>query len=558
MKFLTTLFATRARRWTAGAAVVLAVAGALLVLHCKSVATDVLKHSVVKIFVVVKRADYNQPWLMTSQYSVSGSGLVLPGNRILTNAHVVSDQVFVQVLKAGDTTRYTAHVEYVGHDLECALLTVDDPKFFIGTVPVEFGEVPQQRDKVAAFGFPIGGDEMSITEGVVSRIEVLNYVHSQRNLLAIQTDAAINPGNSGGPVFEKGKCVGISFQSFKSGGVENTGYIVPVPVIKHFLKDIGDKRYDGVPLMGISWEKMENPSLRGKYGMAKTQSGVLVTVTVPGTSCDGVLKPGDILLELDGVKVANDGTIPFRGQERVEFSYLVTSHQVGETLRAKVLREGKIANLVMTCKPLSELVPRPQYDKLPTYFVAGGLVFTPLTFNYMLAGGSWAGVPTKFRNLYENGVVTPDCQQVVVLAQVLPHEINVGYHDIQNLIVAKVNGRKIRNMQDVVEAFQKPLGAYDVVETDPDTDDSFQVVLPAAQAQKANDELLARFKIPSDRSADLQGAAPQAEAASAPAPAAKPAVEPAKAAPPASAQAAPASKPAPAGGVTAVVTPVKK
>jgi len=399
-------------------------------------------------------------------------------------------------------------VEYVGHDLECALLTVDDPSFFDGTVPVQFGDIPQQRDKVAAFGFPVGGDEMSITEGVVSRIEVLSYVHSQRNLLAIQTDAAINPGNSGGPVFMNGKCIGISFQSFKSGGVENTGFIVPVPIIQHFLKDIEDKKYNGVPMLGVAWEKMENQSLREKYGMTSAQSGVLATMVVPGSSCEGVVQIGDVLLSVDGVKVANDGTVPFRGQERLEFSYLVSQRQVGESLKIEVLRGGKVTDLTVVSKPIQDLVPRPQYDVLPTYFVAGGLVFTQLTFNYMLsATGNWGNVPTKFRNLYENGNVTPDHDQIVVLAQVLPHEINVGYHDEQNMIVSRVNGQKIHNMKDLVAAFQKPAGKFDVIETDEDSDDGYQIVLAADGIQKANDEILARFKIPSDRSADLAGSA---------------------------------------------------
>jgi S1-C subfamily serine protease len=578
MKFPFTFEQFKTRRWVMGGVIVLLMVAGLCLVHCKSVATDVLKHSVVKIFVVVKRADYNQPWLMTSQYSVSGSGMILPGQRILTNAHVVSDQVFIQVLKAGDTKKYTAHVDYVGHDLECALLTVDDPTFFEGTVPVDFGEVPQQRDKVAAFGFPIGGDELSITEGVVSRIEVLSYVHSQRNLLAIQTDAAINPGNSGGPVFQNGKCIGISFQSFKSTGVENTGYIVPVPIIKHFLKDIADKKYDGVPMLGVAWEKMENPSLREKYGMFSAQSGVLATMVVPGSSCDGVIKVGDVLLSVDGVKVANDGTVPFRGQERLEFSYLVTERQVGEPLKLEVLRGSKVMPLTVTSKPVKDLVPRPQYDTLPTYYVVGGLVFTQLTFNSMVsASGSWGNVPTKFRNLYENGNVTPEHEQIVVLSQVLPHEINVGYHEETNMIVSRVNGQKIRNMSDVVTAFQKPLGDFDVVETDADTDDGFQIVLSADGVRKANDEILKRFQITPDRSEDLAGvaAAPSAVVVAVPAaassvtPSSTPVAKPASA-PAAKLAAAPAAKPvvkaesaakpvvktAPAGSATPVSKPV--
>jgi hypothetical protein len=220
-----------------------------------------------------------------------------------------------------------------------------------------------------------------------------------------------------------------------------------------------------------------------------------------------VIKVGDVLLSVDGVKVANDGTVPFRGQERLEFSYLVTLRQVGEPLKMEVLRGGKVTALKVTSKTVKDLVPRPQYDVLPTYYVVGGLVFTQLTFNSMVsASGSWGNVPTKFRNLYENGSISPDHEQIVVLSQVLPHEINVGYHEETNMIVSRVNGQKIRNMSDVVAAFQKPAGDFDVVETDADSDDGFQIVLSADGVKKANDEILKRFQVQTDRSMNLAGA----------------------------------------------------
>ena len=181
---------------------------------------DAVKSSVVQFFTVIKQPDYYEPWKLGYQNNSGGSGVIIAGNRILTNAHVVSNQVFVQVRKSGDAKKYTGKVEFVAHDCETAVVTVDDPEFFKGTTPARFGSLPFQRDKVAAYGFPIGGDQLSITEGVVSRLEVNGYTHSGKNLLLIQTDAAINPGNSGGPVFQDGRLIGISFQSY--GGAKTT------------------------------------------------------------------------------------------------------------------------------------------------------------------------------------------------------------------------------------------------------------------------------------------------------------------------------------------------
>lgn len=74
----------------------------------------------------------------------------------------------------------------------------------------------------------------------------------------------INSGNSGGPAFNShGECVGIAFQSLKQEDVENVGYIIPTPVINHFIHDYNrNGKYTGFPCLGIHWQRMENPHLR--------------------------------------------------------------------------------------------------------------------------------------------------------------------------------------------------------------------------------------------------------------------------------------------------------
>jgi S1-C subfamily serine protease len=466
-----------------------------------------LKKSVVEIFTVTNRPNYYQPWVLGYQFNASGSGCILPGNRILTNAHVVSDQVFIQVMKAGDTKKYTAKVEYVDHDREVAVLKVKDPDFFMDTIPVQFGDLPAQRDKVDVYGFPIGGDELSTTEGVVSRIEVQNYVHSDRKFLTIQTDAAINPGNSGGPAFKDGKMIGIAFQAFSGSEAQNTGYIVPIMIIQQSLKDMRDKVFTGAPDLGFQWQKMESPSLRKYYKMKPAQNGILVTKVAYGSPGWGMIKEQDVVTSIAGIKIANNGTVPFRSDERLNFTYVVSQYQMGQTIALEVLRQGEDKKLELQLKPFDPLVPGPQYDIRPSYYIFGGLVFLPLSANYLAL---WKGgtVPSQLGDLYENGMASESRKEIVLINEVLPHDINVGYHNLKQAVVAKVNGRPISELKDVVEAFRHPLGDFHVIELDhPSGDgDNFGnwVVLDAKEAEQATREILKSFDIPKDRSDDLE------------------------------------------------------
>ncbi|KAK9672553.1 hypothetical protein RND81_12G108000 [Saponaria officinalis] len=102
----------------------------------------------------------------------------------------------VKLKKRGSDTKYVATVLAIGNECDLALLTDNDDEFWDGVSPVEFGKLPALQDAVIVVGYPIGGDTISVTSGVVSRIEILSYVHGSTELLGLQIDAAINSGNS--------------------------------------------------------------------------------------------------------------------------------------------------------------------------------------------------------------------------------------------------------------------------------------------------------------------------------------------------------------------------
>ncbi len=458
--------------------------------------------SVVKIYCVYNPPDYYDPWQMQGQRSRHGSGCVIDGNRILTNAHVVSDQTFLQVKRAGQAKKYTARLEVVAHECDLAVLSVEDKTFFAGVIPFSFGDLPKVRDQIGVYGFPEGGDEMCITEGIVSRIEHRWYTHSNAYLLACQIDAAINSGSSGGPVLKEGRLIGVAFQA---GGGDNIGYMVPVPIIRHFLKDIEDGSYQGIPDLAIDTQEMESPALRGRYGMTEEQTGVLVSRLFPGSPSKGILRVGDVILAIDGRDVANNATVEFRKGERTCFYYHAQEKHLNDTITMKILREKKVLDVRVKLTMATNRwrsVPHQQYDVTPTYYIVGGLVFEPLTSNFLEAWGpDWTDIaPVNLVDYYFDAVSKDGREQLVVLVKVLADELNVGYHDWKHEVICSVNGRDIRGMKDLIQTIEQSKEKYIILVTD----DGGRIVLEREKTAARGPEILKRYRIRSDRSKDLK------------------------------------------------------
>jgi S1-C subfamily serine protease len=453
---------------------------------------------VVRVYCTYQDPDYESPWQNLAPRGSSGSGVIIGKGRVLTGAHVVANATFLQVQKPSDPDKAIARIAAISHDSDLALLQVDEPAFTRGIRPAELGDLPRLRDQVAVVGYPVGGDEVSITEGVVSRIEVQRYEHSQRHLLAITVDAAINEGNSGGPVFHKGKVVGIAFQSLPEA--ENIGEMVPAPVIERFLGGLARQKPPQVPGLGIGTQNLENPALRDWLGMKAAESGVLVTTVQFGTTAWGRLRKGDVLLELDGLKIADNGTVRYRGRWRCQFDVVVGDHFVGDRIVARLLRGGRRLDVTMTMQPMAHLVPRYEFDVRPSWFVFGGLVFERLTAEFLRNWGDnwWDKAPKEFLHFYHHGERTEERQEIVVLAHVLADEVNVGYEQFQNDSIVEVNGQKPRDLREFVAIVD---AAKDEVVMH--LYSKGVVLLDARAARRAREHILRRYHVPADRSADL-------------------------------------------------------
>jgi len=457
----------------------------------------VVQQSTVKIHNTMQVDRFSTPWQASPPMRGSGTGFVIGGKRILTNAHVVSNSRFLEVQKNGDPRRYLARVRFAAHDCDLAMLDVDDPAFFDKLPPVAFADtLPSLGDTVTAIGFPLGGDRVSITRGVVSRIDHSIYAHSSIDQhLVLQVDAAINPGNSGGPVVFNGKVVGVAFQGLSVG--DNIGYAIPVPVIRHFLKDIEDGTYDGYPEIGIDYFELRNPAMRTSLGVPAGETGIVISRVDPFGSAQGHLEPGDVLLHIDGHDIAEDGTIRLDGNP-VEFTELFERRQSGDTLDMRIFRAGQVQVLkLVLANPTDPFVFRNLYDIQPEYAIFGGLVFAPLNREILKTIGTGFETVNDQRLIYLSRYAKIDGHHrdhdaFVILIRRLPHPVNTYAESFINGLVVDVNGMPIRRMQDLVTAFKTPANGFHVIRfagmTDP-------LILDAGVLGTVQDGILSQYGV---------------------------------------------------------------
>ena len=228
--------------------------------------------------------DLTKPWAKHSPSEASGTGVVIEGKRILTNAHVVTyaSQLFVESNQSSE--KLPAQVVAVSPGIDLAVLRLEDESFFDKRTPMpRTTALPEVKETVLAYGYPQGGSTLSITKGIVSRIEFTGYDDDVSGV-RVQVDAAINPGNSGGPALIDGKMIGVVFS--KVAQADNIGYIIPSEEVNLFLKDVADGHYDGKPAMHEPLQTLENDALRTFLRLDRKTQGMVVHAPNPADPHD--------------------------------------------------------------------------------------------------------------------------------------------------------------------------------------------------------------------------------------------------------------------------------
>uniref|UniRef100_A0A0E0DM00 PDZ domain-containing protein n=2 Tax=Oryza TaxID=4527 RepID=A0A0E0DM00_9ORYZ len=398
---------------------------------------DKFLNAVVKVYCTHIAPDYGLPWQKQRQHASTGRQ--------------------VKVKRRGDDKKYIAKVLARGIECDLALLSVENEEFWRGTEPLQLGRLPCLQDSVTVVGYPLGGDTISVTKGVVSRIEE-----------TVVDQPLTTMGNA-------------SVWHFRSDEAENIGYVIPTTVVSHFLNDYQKNgKYTGFPCLGVLLQKLENPALRESLKVPSSE-GVLVRRVEPTAPASKVLRKGDVITSFDGVAVGCEGTVPFRSTERIAFRYLTSQKYAGDVAQLGIIRAGNTMKVQTVLQPRKHLVPFHVEGGQPSYLIVAGLVFTPLTEPFIEEEcEETLGLKLLAKARYS--LSTFEGEQIVIVSQVI-----------------KLNGTVVKNIHHLAHLVDNCKDKFLTFEFE----DDFLVVLDREEATTASSDILKEHAIPSVRSSDL-------------------------------------------------------
>ena len=488
--------------------VLAAIAGTILPMGSQAQQTsdaNGLTNSVVKVFATSRMPDPFKPWAKQGPSDGTGSGVVIEGNRILTNAHVVNYANQVEIQGSGSGDKLMATVVAIAPGIDLAVLKLDDESFFKTHPPIaRANSLPEIKDAVLAYDFPTGGSSLSITKGIVSRIEYSSY-SANTSGLRIQIDAAINPGNSGGPAVADNKMIGLAFSRLTQA--QNIGYIIPNEEVELFLKDIADGKYDGKYFMLDEVQKLENPALRKFLKLDSSVKGLIVHK--PHKEDAGYpLKKWDIITHVGDTAVDDQGMVKVGTDLRLNMRYWIQKIASNGEVALTVRREGKSLNIKLpVVTTLPQLIPDLN-GAYPPYFVYGPLVFSKATTAFISFLTNNASAVASY-SIIRSPLVTrrsdpPSAELeelVVVSSPFFPHRLSTGYASATGSVILAVNGTKVRSLSHLVTLLRD--NKEDFVTIESDNKGGETLVFPHKDMLAAMEDILTDNGVRSQGSPDL-------------------------------------------------------
>ncbi len=312
---------------------------------------------------------------------------------------------------------------------------------------------PRTKSAVNVYGYPIGGSEMSVTEGITSRIEYTYYFFGGAGL-QIQIDAAINPGNSGGPALSSGKVVGVAFRGLEKA--DNIGYLIAAEEVSAFLEDVADGTYDGKPQLLNEFQTTDNDAIRARLKLPRDVGGCLLT-HVTSRDSSYPLRALDVVTQIGPHAIDRSGQVRCDDDLRVFFTYYVPKLAADGRVPLTVFRDGASTQIDVPTVAERERVAPHLKGAYPEYFILGPLTFSTVSYELVTALARhprWSEYLARIRSPLITRGNDSSCfdgeRLVVVPAQLFSHPIAKGYTLLGPRVLARLNDVPIENLDHLV------------------------------------------------------------------------------------------------------------
>jgi len=424
-----------------------------------------LRAGIVSVRVTGQDWNWRAPWEKQAPWTRTVTGLVVPGQRILVASTAFGNHLLVEAQKLGSEARSVARVELVDQEGPLALVAVDDPAFWEGLEPLSLAERAPAEGDVTILRWQRSG-LLDSYPGTLRQVRSGRHGLSQTSLLTLEVGTSTDGLGESEVVVAKGRVAGLV-----TGRAGDAYAALAAPVLEQFLEGAAKGDWRSFARAGLAWQDLTNPALRESLGLRPGETGIRLTRVAAHGSAGGILKPGDVVLEMGGAKLDPTGYYEHPLYGRMLFALLFSDgRHPGETMAVELLRDGERLDLQLplrAMRPEQDRVPPYVFGRGPDYVIVGGLVFEELTRPYLGAWGDWARrAPPRLLVAIdrEPDDAGAEPKRIVLLSSVLPDAANLGYQELRDLIVERVNGRAIFRLAELREAFAFPEGGFHVVE----------------------------------------------------------------------------------------------
>ena len=452
------------------------------------------ERAIVSVEINRKQYDYFQPWTKRVQ-TVVKTGIVIGPREILTTADAMDDRTLVRVQRGGRGKWSNADVKWIDFPANLAVVTSSEEQFWSGLKSVLLAEPVKKGEDIQVLRWRAGNLEVRKAE--FNRFAVTHPNMSDAVHVQLELNSEINGVGWAEPAIAGSKVIGLVFA--QSGNVLQ---VLPSPFIRSVLEAQKKGHYKGLGYFDFTWQPAENPETLDYLRLAGEKRGAVVIDVPQKPGAESVVKPLDILLQVDGFDIDTQGDYVDPDYGHLLLENLSTRNKwAGDPVRLKIWRAGHAQDVVYRlpkAEDAARLVPEAPFDQEPEYLIAGGFVFQPLTKDFLRSWGQDWERRAPFRLAYfRNQDPKPERPAIVILSQVMPDLYNIGYQDSRQLVLEKVNGQKINYLADLQQALKKPVNGFQIFEF-MKGDTLQRIVLDAATLDAATKRVLEHYGIDND------------------------------------------------------------